>query len=211
MRAMRRGSFAPFLLCALGTVPAVAVVPPCRNFSGLYSGMLVSTDPATGDIRSVVPENASAPYAHFGRGRGNMTSGDPAKGWTHASVVFEATGTQLWAGQFRGCAQLTISLQRGAHYHSSNSNGASQRGEYMILTRDSHGATPFTGPSTAAPAWTQDMVVYEIAPKGFTSPNGTGATGDGSGTFRSLQGRVPYLADLGITAVWLAGLLCYGS
>lgn len=51
-----------------------------------------------------------------------------------------------------------------------------------------------------APPWMQSLVIYEIAPKGFTSPNGPE-----SGTFASLQSRLPYLQDLGITGIWLAG------
>jgi len=46
----------------------------------------------------------------------------------------------------------------------------------------------------------EELVIYEIATKSFTSPNGPG-----SGTFDSLRKRIPYLADLGINAVWLSG------
>jgi len=46
----------------------------------------------------------------------------------------------------------------------------------------------------------RDLVIYEIAPKAFTSP-----AGPESGTFASLQSRLPYLQDLGITGIWLAG------
>ncbi|TDD64415.1 hypothetical protein E1262_28390 [Jiangella aurantiaca] len=55
-----------------------------------------------------------------------------------------------------------------------------------------------------APDWTAELVVYELNPRGFTSPDGAG-DGHGSGTFRSTAERIPYLADLGITAIWLAG------
>ena len=47
------------------------------------------------------------------------------------------------------------------------------RRPFMILNRDSHGPINWTHPATAAPDWTKHMVVYEIAPRGFTSPNGT--------------------------------------
>ncbi|WP_162606303.1 alpha-amylase family glycosyl hydrolase [Jiangella asiatica] len=56
----------------------------------------------------------------------------------------------------------------------------------------------------AAPEWTRDLVIYELNPRGFTSPDGAG-DGHGSGTFRSTAERLPYLADLGVTAIWLAG------
>lgn len=50
------------------------------------------------------------------------------------------------------------------------------------------------------PLFADDLVVYEIAVKGFTSPNGPE-----SGTFRSAAEKIPYLADLGITSIWLSG------
>jgi hypothetical protein len=53
---------------------------------------------------------------------------------------------------------------------------------------------------THSPEWVSDLVIYEIATRSFTSPNGPG-----SGTFRSLSDRIPYLADLGITGIWLTG------
>jgi len=53
---------------------------------------------------------------------------------------------------------------------------------------------------TLKPDWAQDLVIYEIATKGFTSPNGPE-----SGTFQSLKEKLPYLEDLGINAIWLTG------
>ncbi len=50
------------------------------------------------------------------------------------------------------------------------------------------------------PEWIKDLIVYEISTKNFTSPKG-----QGTGTFQSTKERVPYLADLGINGVWLAG------
>jgi hypothetical protein len=54
------------------------------------------------------------------------------------------------------------------------------------------------------PAWAKDLVIYELNPRTFTSPDGIG-DGDGSGTFASLAERLPYLSDLGVNALWLAG------
>jgi len=50
------------------------------------------------------------------------------------------------------------------------------------------------------PDWARDLVIYEVATKGFTSPNGPE-----SGTFQSLKEKLPYLEDLGINAIWLTG------
>lgn len=57
---------------------------------------------------------------------------------------------------------------------------------------------------TAPPAWAKNLVIYELNPRGFTSPNGSG-DGNGSGTFASLTDKMQYLQDLGITGIWLAG------
>lgn len=53
---------------------------------------------------------------------------------------------------------------------------------------------------TQAPAWINNLILYEIATKGFTSPNGPA-----SGAFDSLREKLPYLRDLGITGIWLTG------
>lgn len=51
-----------------------------------------------------------------------------------------------------------------------------------------------------SPEWMKDLVIYEIATKGFTSPKGPE-----SGTFNSLRSKLTYLQDLGITGIWLTG------
>lgn len=50
------------------------------------------------------------------------------------------------------------------------------------------------------PSWLDDLIIYEVAPRGFTSPNGPE-----SGTFTSLREQLPYLNELGITGLWLTG------
>ncbi len=64
--------------------------------------------------------------------------------------------------------------------------------------------TDFAYSQTAAPAWTKDLILYEINPYAFTSPDGAG-DGGGSGTFKCLMDKLDYLHDLGITGIWLAG------
>ena len=53
---------------------------------------------------------------------------------------------------------------------------------------------------TPPPEWIKDLIIYEINPYAFTSPEGPA-----SGTFSSLEKKMDYLSDLGINAVWLAG------
>ena len=51
-----------------------------------------------------------------------------------------------------------------------------------------------------SPAWVRDLIIYEIATKGFTSPRGPE-----TGTFNSLKARLKYLQELGVTGIWLTG------
>src|SRR6202034_679897 len=48
------------------------------------------------------------------------------------------------------------------------------------------------------PAWWQDAVVYEVYPRSFAD-----ADGNGVGDLPGLRSRLPYLADLGVDAIWL--------
>lgn len=50
------------------------------------------------------------------------------------------------------------------------------------------------------PDYLKHLVIYEIATKNFTSPNGPQ-----SGTFASLTKKISYLKELGINAIWLSG------
>jgi pullulanase/glycogen debranching enzyme len=51
-----------------------------------------------------------------------------------------------------------------------------------------------------SPPRVRDLIIYEIATKGFTSPHGPE-----TGTFNSLKARLSYLQELGITGIWLTG------
>ncbi|MDR0700530.1 MAG: hypothetical protein LBG28_15130 [Tannerella sp.] len=50
------------------------------------------------------------------------------------------------------------------------------------------------------PEWAKDLIIYEVATRGFTSPDGPE-----SGTFKSMQEKLHYLQKLGITGIWLTG------
>jgi maltose alpha-D-glucosyltransferase/alpha-amylase len=65
-----------------------------------------------------------------------------------------------------------------------------------------HDANPRSGrPSrvlTGDPLWYKDAVIYEVRTRSFFDSNG-----DGIGDLRGLTRKLDYLADLGVTAVWL--------
>src|SRR6187551_3414999 len=52
--------------------------------------------------------------------------------------------------------------------------------------------------TTASSLWYKDAVIYEVHIRAFADSNG-----DGIGDFRGLTGKLDYLQDLGVTALWL--------
>lgn len=76
--------------------------------------------------------------------------------------------------------------------------GTKKKDSYVSQACDQTSALP------PPPAWTRDLIIYEINPYAYTSPNGAG-DGGGSGTFNSLRNKLDYLKELGITGIWLAG------
>jgi len=65
--------------------------------------------------------------------------------------------------------------------------------------------TPLTVPADTAaaafeaPAWWHSAVVYQVYPRSFADGNG-----DGVGDLPGITGRLPYLRDLGVDAVWIS-------
>jgi maltose alpha-D-glucosyltransferase/alpha-amylase len=57
---------------------------------------------------------------------------------------------------------------------------------------------PGPDPVGPAPLWYHDAVLYEVHVRAFQDSDG-----DGIGDLRGLTQRLDYLADLGITAIWL--------
>lgn len=51
---------------------------------------------------------------------------------------------------------------------------------------------------TKQDAWQKKAIIYQIYPKSFQDSNG-----DGIGDLNGVRQRIPYLKQLGITAVWL--------
>ena len=108
----------------------------------------------------------------------------PWHGLVHAGEFFNGSF-------FGGCASIMLSSKGDKH------------GQYWL--HHAPGIEPWKQPSRPPPTWTKDLVIYEIAPRGFTSPEGAGKDSAGSGTFKSMMAKIPYLRALGITGVWLAG------
>ncbi|MDN5864693.1 MAG: maltose alpha-D-glucosyltransferase, partial [Gammaproteobacteria bacterium] len=52
--------------------------------------------------------------------------------------------------------------------------------------------------AASAPDWYRDAVIYQTHVKAFYD-----ASGDGTGDFRGLAEKLDYIADLGVTAIWL--------
>ena len=53
-------------------------------------------------------------------------------------------------------------------------------------------------PPHATPLWYKDAVIYQLHIRSFYDANN-----DGIGDFPGLTSKVPYLAELGVTCVWL--------
>ncbi|MFG3342286.1 glycoside hydrolase family 13 protein [Glycomyces sp. NPDC048151] len=52
-------------------------------------------------------------------------------------------------------------------------------------------------PNTSAPDWWRNAVIYQVYPRSFAD-----ADGDGTGDLAGVRDRLPYLADLGVDALW---------
>jgi len=57
---------------------------------------------------------------------------------------------------------------------------------------------PAAAPIAGDPDWYKDAIIYELHVKAFFD-----STGDGTGDFAGLMEKLDYIADLGVTAIWL--------
>ena len=46
--------------------------------------------------------------------------------------------------------------------------------------------------------WYKDLIVYQIYPRSYMDSNG-----DGIGDLRGIIGKLDYIAELGVNAIWL--------
>ena len=87
-----------------------------------------------------------------------------------------------------------------AERRSSNARRA-DRGARNERTGGARGRRPVERSSTGFPAdpqWYKDAVIYQVAVRGFKDDSG-----DGIGDFRGLTSKLDYLADLGVSAIWV--------
>lgn len=64
-------------------------------------------------------------------------------------------------------------------------------------------AAPYDWSGDAAPVHTSDLVIYELHVRGFTRRDNSGVTPAHRGTFLGVVEKIPYLKNLGVTAVEL--------
>jgi len=69
--------------------------------------------------------------------------------------------------------------------------------------------TPFHWGSESNPRHTSDTIIYEMHVKGFTKRSNSGVSPDKQGTFAGVVEKIPYLIELGITAVELMPVFQY--
>jgi glycosidase len=92
--------------------------------------------------------------------------------------------------------QLTVTLPPtdGEYYFTLrvvDQNGREDRSSTYVEVRD--GAVRIPDYDVENPAWIESAIVYGTIPRNFGSP-----------AFQAVTGRLPYLQDLGINALWLA-------
>src|SRR5262249_26133584 len=97
----------------------------------------------------------------------------------------DAMGKAVCVRQFRLRARPPLGRRVSAgHSHRQRRRGMS---------------SPMPVPVAAPqPLWYKDAVIYQLHVKTFADSNG-----DGIGDFKGLSSRLNYLADLGITCLWL--------
>src|SRR5512146_922356 len=71
------------------------------------------------------------------------------------------------------------------------------------------GAPPFDWSGEPRPAHSSEMIIYELHVKGFTQRGNSGVTAGKRGTYAGVIDKIPYLKELGITAVELMPVFQY--
>ena len=69
----------------------------------------------------------------------------------------------------------------------------------QLITQIANDADSAPGSTPVDAAWWRSAVIYQIYPRSFADANG-----DGIGDLNGVRSRLPYLAELGIDAIWLS-------
>jgi len=95
-------------------------------------------------------------------------------------------------------------FDRAAAIHSGSNAGLAPLG---VITADDRGA--FDWGADKAPAHEADLIIYELHVKGFTVDASSGLDANKRGTYAGLIQKIPYLKQLGVTAVELMPVFQY--
>jgi hypothetical protein len=193
-------------------------VCPAEQMDGVWGGIRLTFRPHVGwapanQSGDIVADTSGSQYAALGDGVGAWSGGYH---YFKAYINFSRVPGHSYSGQLDcSCDNLAIGLGRDAKGVPS---GVPKGLDLMLNT--TRGPLNWTGPALLPPSWVRNLSIYEINPRGFTSPAGVGANGTcrvdasgnstkggcGSGTWRSLAEQgLPHLAKLGVTGLWIAG------
>lgn len=95
-------------------------------------------------------------------------------------------------------------FDRSAAIHSGSNAGMAPLG---VITEDEHDV--FDWGTDRAPTHEADLLIYELHVKGFTADGDSGVDPGVRGTYAGLIQKIPYLKQLGITAVELMPIFQY--
>ncbi|MGD9971695.1 MAG: glycogen-debranching protein [Desulfatirhabdiaceae bacterium] len=98
---------------------------------------------------------------------------------------------------------FALSVHFPPGYSRSSATGKGPTDGKVPLGRLSKASTAFEWEDDPRPRHSHDLIVYELHVKGFTARSNSGVTPEKQGTFAGLVEKIPYLKDLGITAVEL--------
>jgi oligo-1,6-glucosidase len=74
----------------------------------------------------------------------------------------------------------------------------SSSGSQATFTTSTTTTSSTTPPHTHKPTWWKEALIYQIYPSSFYDSNG-----DGLGDIRGVIGKLDYLKELGVDAIWL--------
>ena len=94
-------------------------------------------------------------------------------------------------------------------FHRNASIGSGSNSGRAPLGVLGNGSASFDWSGDSRPAHTSDTIIYELHVKGFTKCGNSGVTADKRGTYAGVIEKIPYLQELGITAVELMPVFQY--